>query len=419
MRILHVTHQYHPAIGGAEQYITHLSAEMARRGHDVTVYTSRSRDYCSWRSELPAVEDVEGVHVRRFRCLVRGPRTWRLLDYGLRHYWPRRARRYEPAIWVGNGPICPGLFWAVLRHGPGYDLVHLNQLHYAHAATAYLAARGRNVPLVITPHLHIEQPMTYDVGYMQAILRGCEHIIAVSQVEREFLLSLGFDRQRVTTAGNGIHLEPFSGYERLASRRQLGLPDDAFVLLFLGRQTEYKGLDITLEAFAALQDRYPQLYMLAVGPETDYSRALWTRYAGLPRLSNHGAVSDELRLAALSACDCLALPSSGEAFGIVYLEAWAAGKPVIGARTRAVSGVIRDGQDGYLVAPGQAGQVAERLARWLEDPALGRKMGKLGREKVESRYTVSRIADIVEGIYLRVLRRWSRPSVRGKSHVGP
>ena len=415
MRILHVTHQYWPAIGGAEQYITHLSEELAGRGHSVTVYTSRSRDYRSWRSELPAVEDVEGVYVRRFRSLVRGKHTWRLLDYGLRHYWPSRARRYEPAILMGNGPVCLGLFWAVLRHLHGYDLVHLNHLHYAHTATAYLAARGRNVPLVITPHLHIEQPVTYDVGYMLAILRGCEHIIAVSQVEREFLLSLGFDRQRVTTAGNGIHLEQFSGYDRLASRRQLGLPTDAFVLLFLGRKTEYKGLDVTLEAFAALQDHYPQLHMLGVGPETEHSRALWARYAELPRLSNHGAVSDKLRLAALSACDCLVMPSTGEAFGIVYLEAWAAGKPVIGARTRAVSGVIHDGRDGYLVAPGQAEQVAERLAQWMDDPDLAKRMGKAGREKVENRYTVSRIADIVEGVYLRVLRRCSGQSAQNTS----
>lgn len=417
MRLLHVSHQYRPAIGGSEQYISHLSEELAQRGHDVSVYTSRSRDYRTWRSEVPAAEEVSGVHVRRFRSLVRGPRTWRLLDYGLRHYWPRRSRRYEPAIWLGNGPVCPGLFWAVLRQLPRFDLVHLNQLHYAHSATAYLAARRRGVPLVITPHLHIEQPMTYDVGYMLSVLRGCEHVITVSPVEREFLLSLGFDPQRVTTAGNGIYLAPFSRYDRHSARQQLSLPDDAFVLLFLGRKTEYKGLDVTLEAFAALQDRYPQLHMLAVGPETEHSQALWARYAELPRLSNHGTVSDETRLAALSACDCLVMPSTGEAFGIVYLETWAAGKPVIGARTRAVSSVIRDGRDGYLVAPGQAGEVAERLVRWIESPDLARQMGKRGRGKVESRYTVSRIADIVEGVYVRVLRRCGRPAARTQTTV--
>jgi glycosyltransferase involved in cell wall biosynthesis len=417
MRLLHVTHQYRPAIGGAEQYITALSEELAARGHEVTVYTSRSLDYRSWRSELVPAEDLAGVRVRRFRSLVRGPRAWRWLEYGLRHYWPNRARRYEPLIYLGNGPVCPGLFRAVSRHAREFDLVHLNHLHYAHSVTAYAAIRRQDVPIVVTPHLHIEQPVTYDVGYMRAILRGSEHILADSPAEREFLLSEGLDRERVTTVGIGICPEQFEGHGRMASRSELGLPAGAFVVLFLGRKTEYKGLDAALSAYAALQERYPHLHLLAVGPETEYSQSLWGRYDGLLRLHRMGAVADEVRLAALSASDCLVMPSTGEAFGIVYLEAWAAGIPVIGARTRAVSGIIADGRDGYLVSPDEPDQVADRLARWIENPALAREMGECGRQKVDSRYTVSHIADMVEGVYLRTLRRYgSRDGLDGRIH---
>jgi len=125
----------------------------------------------------------------------------------------------------------------------------------------------------------------------------------------------------------------------------------------------------------------------------------------VPGLHVLGVVSDEEKLAALQACDCLVLPSVGEAFGIVFLEAWIVGRPVIGARTLAVSAVIQHGQDGFLAAPGDAADLAACIARLIADPDLARRMGARGREKVLRRYTIPRIADRVEGIYLRVLRR--------------
>jgi glycosyltransferase involved in cell wall biosynthesis len=121
-------------------------------------------------------------------------------------------------------------------------------------------------------------------------------------------------------------------------------------------------------------------------------------------VTNLGLVSDETRLDALNACDCLVLPSRGEAFGIVFLEAWILGKPVIGPRTSAVSSVIRDGRDGWLVPVDDSGAIAAALKRWIDSPALAAQMGESGRQRVLERYTSTRIADIVEGVYLRTLR---------------
>jgi glycosyltransferase involved in cell wall biosynthesis len=405
MRLLHVTHQYRPAVGGAEQHITSLSEEMARRGHDVTVFTSRSRDYLTWRNELPLFECLNGVRVHRFWSFGRGKQTWRMLDYGYRHYARTRSSRHEPWIFLGNGPVCPGLFLALVKQAANYDLVHINNLHYAHAATAFAAARLRGLPVVLTPHIHVEQPVTYDVRYMRNMLCGSDHVMADTRAERRFLVDMGLDHQRVTTAGVGIDLEDFPILDMQTCRRDLGLPADAFVLLFLGRKTEYKGLDLVLEAFGALREQHPRLHLMAIGADTDYSRGLWARYAGSAGLFNLGNVPDETRLVALNACDCLILPSSGEAFGIVYLEAWAVGKPVIGARTRAVSSLVSDGLDGYLIPPGNARALVEHVAHLLENPVKVRRMGERGRAKVINRYTVPRVADVVEGVYLRVLRR--------------
>ena len=404
MRVLHVTHQYRPAVGGAEQYITDLSEELARRGHQIDVLTSRSVDYHTWRNVLPAYEFLDGVHVHRFRSLPRTRQVWRVLSYGLYHYWRTGSAWYEPLIFSGNGPVCPAMFVEIVRRARGHDLVHINNLHYSHALVAYAAARLCGLPVLITPHVHAEQPETHDVGYMRRILRGCDAILADTGAEKQYHTKRGWNED-VVLAGIGIRLERFPPLGQSASRARFGLPEDGFVILFLGRKTDYKGLDLCLKAFSLLRRTRPDVYLLAVGPETEFSRRLWSKHAGVNGLIVRDTVPNEERLAALAACDVLALPSTAEAFGIVYLEAWAYRKPVIGARIATASSIIRDGEDGFLVEPRQAAPLAQTLAYLADHPGTGRVMGERGWAKLERRHTVGRVADVVEGTCARVLRR--------------
>jgi glycosyltransferase involved in cell wall biosynthesis len=404
MKVLHVTHQYRPALGGAEKYITDVSEELARRGHQVDVFAPRSVDYQTWQSTLPRYEQLDGVDVYRFDSWQRTPRQWAWLRYGVEHYWPRESRWYEPWIFFGSGPVCPAMFWQMLRQVRRYDLVHINNLHYSHAYPAYRAARLRGVPVVITPHVHAEQPVTYDIGYLRSILRGSAAIFADTTEEQTFLRDHAFN-DLVMVGGVGLQLDRLPPLDRAASRAQFDLPPDAFVILFLGRKVEYKGIQLCVEAFTALRRTRPNVYLLAVGPETDYSRKLWARTGLLDGVIVRDTVSDEDRLHALNACDVLALPSTGEAFGIVYLEAWAYRKPVIGANIASVSSLIEDGGDGYLIDPAQPAELAERLAALIDQPEFAQAMGRRGRAKLERRYTLEHIGELIEGTYARVLRR--------------
>ena len=410
MHVLHVTHQYPPAIGGSEKYIADLSEELVERGHTVDAFTSRSLDYRTWKNELPSRDERHGVNVRRFRSVRRTNFVWRVLHWSQGNYWRSRSRIYEPFILFGGGPLCPGMFAAMLRKLPAYDLVHLNCLVYGHVFYGYLAARWRKVPVVVTPHIHPEQEVTYAVGYQLDVLRGCDHVIADTQGERDLLLELGLEPWRVTTAGTGLRPSSYPLRDIGACRRRLGVPEDGFVVLFLGRQVAYKGLKTVLDAFLALRDRRPRVHFLVVGPETAFSRTLFSQHAGLSGVTNLGCVSDDVRLDALNACDCLALPSEGEAFGIVFLEAWILRKPVIGPNTKAVSTVIRDGEDGWLVPLNDPAAIAAAVERWIAAPELARCMGEAGRRRVLQRYTQTRIADVVEGVYLRTLRARDRAS---------
>ncbi len=407
MRLLHVSHQYWPAVGGAEEYITGLSEVLASRDHRVTVYTSRSVDYRSWRNELPSHAVQGEVQVRRFSSLPRNAPVWRLLSYGTYHYLRTRLPWFEPLIFLGNGPVCPTLAAAILQCSGRFDLVHINNLHYSHALVAYAAARLAGLPVVITPHVHCDRPETHNVGYMRRILRGCDAVFAVTQAEGDYLEGIHLGEE-IVTGGNGLRLEHFPPLEPVACRMRFGLPKSGFVVLFLGRKEEYKGLRLCLEAFRKLRRSRPDTYLLAVGPETDFSRRLWSGCGDLDGVVVRGVVSNEERLAALAACDVLVLPSTSEAFGIVYLEAWAYRKPVVGARIASVSSIIEDGEDGFLVEPSECAPVFDVLSRLQDNPGMGRAMGERGRAKLERRYTMDRIADIVEGTCARVLRRHHR-----------
>ena len=202
MRVLHVSHQYPPAIGGSERYIADLSEELVARGHKVDVFASRAVDFHTWRDELPGFDQRQGVNVYRFRSIQRRAYVWRLLHFGLSRYWQKRARRYEPAIFLGGGPISPGLLAALLRRGQQYDVIHLNCLVYAHVAYGYWAARRLHVPTIVTPHAHVEQLATYDVGYQRKVLAGCDHVLADTPAEREFLVRLGLSDQKVSLGGS-------------------------------------------------------------------------------------------------------------------------------------------------------------------------------------------------------------------------
>ena len=107
-----------------------------------------------------------------------------------------------------------------------------------------------------------------------------------------------------------------------------------------------------------------------------------------PALCRHlGQLSEREKWDAVDAADVVALPSRTESFGIVFLEAWARSKPVIGARAGAVPEVIDDGTDGLLVEFGDVDGLAKALAKLLDNPALAIEMGRLGLKKVHQMYT--------------------------------
>jgi glycosyltransferase involved in cell wall biosynthesis len=169
-----------------------------------------------------------------------------------------------------------------------------------------------------------------------------------------------------------------------------GFPEGR-VILTVGRwaaSERYKGVDTLIVALARLLPHWPELQLVVAGVGGDQT---WFEQiadeCGVRRHVHFFRGLSYAEIAACySACEIFAMPSRGEGFGLVYLEAMACGKPVIGGSHGGAPEVIEHGQTGFLVRHGDADQLATSLQTLLDDPALGREMGARGRERVEKEF---------------------------------
>lgn len=235
------------------------------------------------------------------------------------------------------------------------------------------------------------------------IFGSADLAVAVSRYTRERVADFGVDAGRVRVLPCGVDPERFQPRDGARLRRRLGL-EGLPVVLTLARLVRRKGHDLVIRALPEVRRRVPGATYLVAGGGSD-------GYAGsLCLLAREHGVGDAVRLVGraaeedlpglYSASDVFAMVSRAnertgnyEGFGITYLEANACGVPVVGADTGGVPDAIVDGYNGFLVPPDDVEALADRLARLLEDPAMARRLGENGRERVLRDLTWDRVAD--------------------------
>ncbi|MGB8800494.1 MAG: glycosyltransferase family 4 protein [Candidatus Acidiferrales bacterium] len=195
--------------------------------------------------------------------------------------------------------------------------------------------------------------------------------------------------------------------ELAAASRALPLPSAVpkrgRIILTVGRwaaSERYKGLDELIRAIPQLVSSVPDLHLVAVGGGDDLARlkrlAIDLRIAG--RVHFLGNLSNEEVAACYAHADLFALPSAGEGFGLVFLEAMAFSKPLVGAAIGGTTDVVEDGINGLLVPPGNADALMQALRRLLCDESLRRELGRRGEEIVRQKYQFSAFQSALENI---------------------
>jgi len=261
-----------------------------------------------------------------------------------------------------------------------YDLVHLHEpMLPATCLTALAAAR---VPLVATFHMYRRALLWYAIfaPVVRPAARRLDACVAVSPAAAEYARR-GTGRE-IEVIPNGIDHGALAALPPARRGNRI---------LFIGRDEPRKGLPVLLDAFTRLPGE-PELVL--VGPTA----------ARGERVRALGRVSDEELRRQLASADVLAAPSlGGESFGIVLLEAMAAGIPVVASAIDGYRAVLPE-EAGRLVPPGDAGALAAALADLLGDAELRRRMGEAGRRE-SARYAWPRIAERTLAVYERALVR--------------
>ncbi len=412
MNILHVTHNYHPVVGGAELMMKHISEGLARRGHRVTVITSNAPSaeaYVNSRIKtLPSgSEIINGVLVKRLPILQLPLPIQMLLGGIMIAFWRGSLPGNDLIRILWNGPYMRGLHRQISETEA--DLVVAIPFPFLHIYRASSAARKKGVPLVVIPCSHPLDAFAFENPRHYRLLRSSQAVIANTGYEKEYLISMGVPGGKIHVAGEGVSPADFDGGDIGIVpgdfRRKYGIDDHEKVILFVGRKTAGKGLRALLSAMQSVWQSDPEVKLVIAGSSTEFfGRVIEPRIAQLPEGLGRNVINiDDFKESDKPSfyrdCDIFVLPSKIESFGIVFLEAWICSKPVIGCRTGPVALVVSEGQDGLLVPYGDAEQLSKAIMRLLADEGLRRKLGHNGREKVLRQYTWDRIVSKVERIY--------------------
>jgi glycosyltransferase involved in cell wall biosynthesis len=381
-----------------------MSKRLAADGHEVTVFTTDAIDIQHYwlpgkeKSDTPR-EVIDGVDVHRFkvRRLPKHPQALRVLGK-IPGFFPRCQFSFP-------SPLVPGMLekiWTPQR----FDVVHATALPYDSILyTGYRIAKRQGTPLVLSPFFHLGEEGSDDVRRFYTrpnqmrLVKSADKVLVQTDIEMGFLAEKGFPPKKMVLLGMGINPWELEGGDgaRFRAKHDLIGP----IVCYIGPKTYDKGTFHLVQAMESLwRGGDPSSLVLAGTDIEDFRRY----YEKLPENVRSKClaldfISEEDKLDLLDACDLLVLPSRSDSFGIVFLEAWFYGKPVIGARAGGIPGLVRDGVDGLLVPFGEARELAVSIKKLLQDQDHSRRLGRAGRDRVLSEFTWDRKYGIVKELY--------------------
>ncbi|MGA8603925.1 MAG: glycosyltransferase family 4 protein [Thermoplasmata archaeon] len=350
MKVAHVLLRF-DAPGGVETNVREVTRRLRAAGEEVEVYASDLYDEGRWERRSDYAPVVDGVPVHRFAI----------------------RKRLVPGLTM---PMMIGLIDALSESGA--DVIHAHSHRYGHVLEAAAVAERLGIPLVVSTHYHPadrrEPPLKRGLLRIQDVVFGMTaYRVAkalVVQTDREAALIREFaPRRKLRTIAPGIDLGAWSTPD--GDRPDgLGLPPEYF--LFVGRVASNKGLPNLLEAVARL-DASSRRPLVLMGRD-------WGERAQLEARARELGIFDLLRFlghvespttyrGVIRQARALVLPSEWEAFGLVLLEAMAAGTPIVATAVGGVPEVLDEGRAGRLVPYADSTALAEALRSVVANPA--------------------------------------------------
>lgn len=379
MKVAIITPTFPPYAGGIGNVAAQNARELIKLGHEVRVFTPQYR---------PVAEEITDLPIQRIK----------------------------PLLAYGNGALITSFGW-MLR---GFEILHLHYPFFGGAEMLWLQRskfKAQGSKLIIHYHMDV-----VGEGILKTIFKLHKKLLLpriIRLADRVIVTSLDYARQsniaalierqpnRFVEVPNGVDLQSFTPQPKPPTLLELHSiqPEDK-VVLFVGgldRAHYFKGVGYLIEAMSRLRQTDYRWRLVVVG-----SGELVSEYRDLADQLNVGSktifagyVRSELLPQYYNLADLAVLPSidASEAFGLTLVEAMACAKPVVATNLPGVRHVVDDGQNGLLVNPRDADDLASKVHYLLANPMVGQQFGQAGRRKVEQYYDWSIIGRQLDEIY--------------------
>lgn len=406
MNICHIVPIYLPGIlPGCSKYVLDISKGLTKRGHLLTVLTANAVTGRGWVDPLfgkytsKKEEMINGVRVRRLKTRWQITSTMYLLKQGGGRLLPHGIG--DLVSLLSFGPYLPNLKREFGNER--YEVIHVTPSPFALVYLVWRACKALKIPFVCSPFIHFEDPR-FKNPLLWKVLQDASAVIACSNYEREGMMSMGINPSKIHLIPMGINLEEWKNPDGDRFRRKYRL-EGKKIILFAGTKDYNKGAIHLLQAVEKIRQKVKDVMLVSIGLPTRE----WKKKRSLLHeddLLDLCYISEEEKREAFDACDLFVMPSRYDSFGIVYLEAWRCGKPVIGAKVGAIPEVIEEDRDGLLVEFGDVEQLTSKMLYLLNHPDLCKEMGENGRRKVVERFNWEKNIEIVENVFERAKIEW-------------
>jgi glycosyltransferase involved in cell wall biosynthesis len=381
MKICHVSSCFVPSHGGVETFIYQLCKKQVQKGHKVKVITSDRGQVRNKNHEW-----IDEIEVTRY---------------------PERYHLFE-------APIMPRIALRVLSED--YDILHIHGMVPTVSDLSLILGKLKRKPIVLTYHCDAETPeygligklagKGYAIASLLAV-RLADRIVATTKNYARTSIVLNHVLENMTIIPCGVDKSRFSPNHGDKRGKKIAERTNNHKILYVGKLIHYKGVDVLIKAFKIVLAKSSQncsLLIAGSGGERDELINLVKDLDLCDHVTFSGGLPDDLLPQCYRSSNLFVLPSLAsrrEAFGIVLLEAMASGLPVITSDIPGPDEVVRNGETGLLVPPGNVEKLAEAIITLLDDK-YSSKMGICAHKDVAKKYDWSVVAESYERLYRRL-----------------
>lgn len=388
MRILQVTPTFVPSkFGGIKMVSYNISKTLAKKGHEVTVYTTDADMGHLRLRNTENIKNMGGFNVWYFKNVS----NWLAFKH----------RLFLPL----------GMVSAIRKDITNFDIIHFHDFRSFHNVIIHHYAKKYGIPYILQAHgstlrTHGKRELKwllrwlFDVAFGYRILRDASKVIALTRTEAEQYMKMGVDKDKIEIIPNGIDL---SEYENLPKRgefrKKYSIGDDEKIILYLGRIHKIKGIDLLVKAFADLIKELDDIRLVIVGPDDGFLLMLKRQIEDLKisdKILFTGPLYERDKLKAYVDADVYVLPSVYETFPNTVLEACACGTPVIVTDRCGIADVVE--KVGYVVEYDKA-QLRDAIFRVLSGEGLRKRFTEDGKRLVRGEFRWDKIVEKVEKLY--------------------